>query len=394
MPFASGYTMSLKTLCRSVFGFGIDHNQVHSMELLEECDIHLDKELQLFQYQVFRQFKNLSESSDDGFLSLDWLSMLLDAFVVCHEDFMAILSKNEPYLSEPPLDKLVMDFFDRSIKALDICNAICDGIQKIRCWHKHLEIVSYALSSRQRKLISKGQFRRARKALTDLDHIMLDDTKDSGRFFLRRFKSFGHSNKGKSVNCHNQEQMRSLSWSTSSSWPASKQLQSLANSLIPPCENETSTTYRLANVVFMMGFVYVFVLWALVAAIPCQDRGLLTNFNIPNHFSWATPFSVLHVRIINEFKKRDGKNSFGLLKEISQMEKSVGYITNLIDSTHQFPLTEEEKEKVVVGVAELSVVSNAYENGLHPLEYQLRQVFHKIMFFRSEGLEILCRVRS
>lgn len=130
MPFPSGYTMPLKTLCRSFFGFGSDHNQVHSMELLDEFDIHLDNELEMFQYQVFRQFKNLSESSDDEFLSLDWLSKLLDAFVVCHEDFMAILSKNELYLSEPPLDKLLKDFFDRSIKALDICNAICDGIEK------------------------------------------------------------------------------------------------------------------------------------------------------------------------------------------------------------------------------------------------------------------------
>lgn len=224
---------------------------------------------------------------------------------------------------------------------------------------------------------------------------MLDDGKDSGRFFWRRLKSFGHSNNGKSLKRHNQEQMRSLSWSASSSWSASKQLQSMANSLnIPPCENEVFTTNRLANVVFTMGFVYVFVLWALVAAIPCQDRGLHTNFSIPNHFSWATPFSELHVRIMDESKKRDRKNSIGLLKEIYQMEKSVCSITNLIDSTHQFPLTEGEMEKVKRGVGELSMVSNAYENGLHPLEYQLRQVFHKIMFFRSEGLEILCRVRS
>jgi len=74
------------------------------------------------------------------------------------------------------------------------------------------------------------------------------------------------------------------------------------------------------------------------------------------------------------------------------MEKSVCFITSLIDSTHQFPLTEEEMEKVKLGVGELSVICNAYENGLHPLEYQLRQVFRKIMLFRSEGLEILCRV--
>ncbi|KAI3770285.1 hypothetical protein L6452_01412 [Arctium lappa] len=66
---------------------------------------------------------------------------------------------------------------------------------------------------------------------------------------------------------------------------------------------------------------------------------------------------------MDESKKLDRKNSVGLLKEIYQMEKSVRSITDLIDSAHQFPLTEEEMEKVKAGVGELSVVSNAYENG-------------------------------
>lgn len=384
MPSPNGYTMSRKTLGRLFFGFGSNSNQVYSMDMFGDFDIHLDKELESFQYQVFSQFKKLSDSSDDEFLSLNWLSELLEAFLACHQDFKDFLSKHASDFSKPALDKLLMEFFDKSIKALDIYNAVCDGIERIRCSNKYLEIVSDALNSKHRKLMTKGQFRRARKALTDLVNVMLDNNKDPQWFFSRRLKSFGHLSKRKDLK-------RSISRSVSNSCSANKQLQSLANSLIFPRASEITATRGLANVVFTMGFVQMFVLWALVVAIPCQDKGLMTNFSIPNRFLWGSPLSVIHVRIINESKKRDHKNNLGLLKEIYQMEKSVRIVTNLVDSAHQFPLTEEHKDKVRQGVNEIRMVTNAYGNWLYPLESQMRQVFHKIMLCRLEGLEVLCK---
>ena len=67
------------------------------------------------------------------------------------------------------------------MKALDICNATRDGIEKIRQWEKQLEIVLSAMDSRQR-MMGEGQFRRARKALMDLAiAIMLDEKESRGR---------------------------------------------------------------------------------------------------------------------------------------------------------------------------------------------------------------------
>ncbi|KAI8558992.1 hypothetical protein RHMOL_Rhmol04G0139400 [Rhododendron molle] len=68
----------------------------------------------------------------------------------------------------------VSEFFEKSIKALDICNATRDGIQKIRLWQKHLEFVLCALNSRQRT-VGKGQSCQAREDLTDLAFVMLDE---------------------------------------------------------------------------------------------------------------------------------------------------------------------------------------------------------------------------
>ncbi|KAJ0743894.1 hypothetical protein HanPI659440_Chr10g0381211 [Helianthus annuus] len=395
MPSTSGYTMPFGTFRRSIMGIGNDHshNQIHSMDVSGDSSSDFHCELGSFEHQVFRQFRTLSAASADELLSLDWVSKLLDAFTACQEDFKGILLKHESNLGKPPLDRFVTEFFDRSIRALDICNAVRDGIEKIRLWNRHLEIVLSAFDSKSRNVMVEGQFRRARKALTDLAIIMLDDNKESTSLFSHRNRSFGRPNKGKDGQ-HKAGHSRSLSWSVPNSWSASKQLQLIANGLIPPKSHEISATNGLANVVYTMGFVLMFVLWALVAAIPCQDRNLQVHFSVPRQFSWGTPLNLLHIRIMDESKKRERKNSVGLLKEIYQMEKSINLVTDLVDSVNQFPLTEEQKAEVQTCVQDVSQVCNAFKNGLDPLERQLREAFRKIMSCRTEGLEHLARAQS
>lgn len=389
MPSTSSSSMSFGGF-RSILGFGNDHNQVHMEEVKNDSKSPLDRELERFQEQVFTQFHALSSSSPDEFLSIFWISKLLDAFIVCQEDFKVILLNNSENFSKPPLDKLLTEFFDRSIKALDICNAVRDGIEKVRLWGKHLAIVSSAFDSKQRNMIGEGQFRRARKSLTDLAIVMLDDHKESGSVFSHRNRSFGRPNKGKDLNQRKHGHSRSLSWSVPNSWSATKQLQSMSNSLtpFPPRGNENGGNSSLQNCVFTMGFVLMFVLWTVVAAIPCQDRGLF-NFSIPRQFSWGTPLFFLQARILDESKKRERKNSPGLLTEIQQMEKSINLISDLIDSVHQFPLTEEQQKEVKDGVEELSLVCSLCKKGLDTLDCKLREVFRKIMYCRTEGLGTL-----
>lgn len=390
MPTTSGYTMPFGTFRRSIMGIGNDHNQVYSMDVNSGSSSESHCELGSFEHQVFRQFRTLSSASSDELLSLSWVSKLLDAFTACLDDFKIILSTNEANLSKPPLDKFITEFFDKSIRALDICNAIRDGIEKIRLWHKHLEIVSSAFDSKPRNMMIEAQFRRAKKALTDLAIVMLDENKESASVFSTRNRSFGRPNKLKDI--QKAGHSRSLSWSVPNTWSASKQLQSIANGLVPPRPHEISATNGLATIVYTMGFVLMFVLWALVAAIPCQDRNIQFHLSVPRQFSWGTPLNLLYIRIMDESKKRERKNSAGLLKEIFEMEKSIHLITDLVDSVHRFPLTDEQKEEVQMGIREASLVCNSFKNGLDPLERQLREVFRKIMSCRTEGLEILGRV--
>lgn len=393
MPSTSSSATTFGTFRRSILGFGSDHNQVHSEEVDNVCKSKLDRELDGFQDQVSSQFHALSSASADEFLSIEWMSKVLDAYVACQDDFKAILLNNAESLSKTPLDRLVTEFFDRSIKALDICNAVRDGIERVRLWRKHLEIVSSAFELKQRNVMGEGQFRRARKSLTDLAIVMLDDHKDSGSAFSNRNRSFGRPNKGKdSSHQRKQGHSKSLSWSVSNTWSANKQLQSMASNLVQPRANEISQN-GLANCIFTMGFVLTFVLWTVVAAIPCQDRGLF-NFSIPKQFSWSTPLFLIHTRILDESKKREHKNSPGLLREILQMEKSINLMSDLIDAAQQFPLPEEQQKEVKDGVQELSSVCNVCKNGLDTLDRQLREVFHKIMHCRNDGLGTLSKAQS
>lgn len=223
--------------------------KVHSLESNHKSTTR-DLELESFQKQVTVRFEELSRVSDDELLSVDWMRKLLDAFICCHEEFRAILLNNKEQVSNSPVDRSISEFFERLVKALDICNASSDGIEKIRVWLMHLDIVLCALSSNQRAL-SEGQVLRARKALMDLALTMLDE-KDCKSVFPQRNRSFGRHNTSKDHRRHLTKHSRSHSWSVSRSWSAAKQLHSIANNLAPPRESEIVATSGLAIPIYTM----------------------------------------------------------------------------------------------------------------------------------------------
>ncbi|XP_027358731.1 uncharacterized protein LOC113867540 [Abrus precatorius] len=357
--------------------------QIHSME-----GSSMEQELDMFQRQVTERFLVLSSVGSEELLSLSWVRKLLDSFLCCQEEFRVILQKHKEHVLKTPLDRMVAEFFERSVKALDVCNAIRDGVEQIRQWQKQLEIVLCALD--HKRSIGEGQFRRAKKALVDLAIAMLDD-KDSNSSIAHRNRSFGRNN-GSKDHHHNNHQsnsfshFRSLSWSVSRNWSAARQLQAIGNNLVPPKTNDLVATNGLALPVYTMSCILVFVIWALVAAIPCQDRGLHLHFSVSRQFSWAAPVTSLHERILEESKKRERKNSCGLLREIQKIEKCARVINELADSV-QFPLSEEKGEEIRLRVQDVSRVCEALKDGLDPLERQVREVFHRIVRSRTEGLD-------
>ncbi|KAI3750598.1 hypothetical protein L2E82_21279 [Cichorium intybus] len=117
-----------------------------------------------------------------------------------------------------------------------------------------------------------------------------------------------------------------------------------------------------------------------------QDRGIQSNINIPKNFNWGAPIIALHERILEESKKRGRRNACGLLKEIEGIERSACFVNELCDSL-KFPLTEEQEAEVRKRVDGVEIVYESIKTGLDPLEKQVRDVFHRIVRSRTQGLD-------
>lgn len=361
-------------------------DQVHLMDPTEPMSMEV--ELDSFQRQVAEKFIDLNASAnDDGLLSLEWIGKLLDSFLCCQEEFRVIIFNHKSQLLKQPMDRLIEDYFERSVKALDVCNAIRDGIELIGQWQKLIEIVICALDASHGQL-GEGEIHRAKKALIDLAIGMLDE-KDSSNSLAQRNRSF---TRNKDNNQHI-GYLRSLSWSVSRSWSAAKQLQGIGNNLATPRASDVMATNGLALTVYTMTSILLFVMWVLVAAIPCQDRGLQVHFYFPRHFQWAVPVMSLHDKIMDESKKRDKKKACGLLKEINLMEKNSRMLSELIDSDN-FSLTDNNGLEVKERVEELMQVRESVKEGLDPFERKVRDVFHRIVRSRTEALDSLGKVHD
>ncbi|KAG8382195.1 hypothetical protein BUALT_Bualt05G0051500 [Buddleja alternifolia] len=293
--------------------------------------------------------------------------------------------------SKPPLDRLIPDLMERAVKALDVCNAVTHGVELVRHWQNLAQI---AVDSLQQIPIGEGQVRRARKALGTLLTSMVIDDKESANAnshgkLTERSWSLGRRGGAAASKDRTAPNFRSLSWSVAKSWSAAKQVHAMSTNLSAPRGNEST---GLATPVYIMSTILVFVMWALVAAIPCQERaGLSAHLSVPKQLGWAQPMIGLQEKIGEDWKKKEKKGSAGLLEEIQRMEKVAQSLVEFADA-FVFPLEEDKAVEVGVQVAELAEICQKMEEGLGPLQQQVREVFHRIVRSRTEVLDVLDQV--
>ncbi|CAL5356174.1 unnamed protein product [Camellia sinensis] len=383
----------------------IRRNQVVSMDVNHEQEL---EDLELFQKHVVDRFSDLvttqpppptaADSSPDSalmpadtLLSIAWFRKLLDAFLCCEAEFKAVLimGRDPTQFAKPPLDRLIPELLDRTVKALDVCNAITHGVELVCHWQKLAQIGVTALEQRP---IGEGHVRRAKKSLNTLLTSMTFDDKENnshGGKSTERSWSFGRRGGGASVNKDRTAgTFRSLSWTVAKSWSASKQIQAMSSNLVAPRGGEPT---GLALPVYIMSTVLVFVMWALVAAIPCQERtGLATHFPVPRQLVWAQAMIGLQEKIGEEWKKKEKKGTCGLLEEIQRMEKVSQSLVDFADN-FQFPAEAEKVEEVAAQVTELAEICQKMDE-LVPLQQQVREVFHRIVRSRAEVLDVLDQV--
>ncbi|GLT78192.1 hypothetical protein SLA2020_497350 [Shorea laevis] len=365
----------------------IRRNQVIAMDA-PDSDL---EDLELFQKHVGDRFAELHAPSDEpssahALLSISWLRRVLDVFLCCEAEFKAIviMGRDPSQIAKPPLDRLIPELLERSVKALDLCNAVTTGIDALRHCQKFAEI---AVSALEQRPIGDGQVRRARKALNSLMIAMTFDEKESSNSRTTdRAWSFGRRGGGAASKYQPGGHIRSLTGQVAKNWSAAKQIQAMTYNLVAPRGADASS---LASPVYVMSTVIVFVMWALVAAIPCQDRtGLAAHFPVPKQLGWAQSLIGLQEKIGEEWKKKEKKGTSGLLEELQKMEKLAQNLSEFAES-FQFPGEAEKVEEVATQVTELAVTCQRMEEGLIPLQLQIREMFHRIVRSRTEFLEVL-----
>ncbi|XP_027344164.1 uncharacterized protein LOC113856520 [Abrus precatorius] len=365
----------------------IRRNQVMSMDGSHDQEL---EDLELFQKHVSDRFTDLLSSttddpSADALLSISWLRKLLDEFLCCEAEFKAVvmMGRDPSQIVKPPLDKLLPEFLDRVVKSLDVCNAVTLGLDAVKNLQRLAEIAVAAL---EQIPIGDGQVRRAKKALNSLITAM---TQEDGTKGTERSRSFGRRNNNNNNNNNsstNRGGFRSLSWTMARNWSSAKQIHAMSSNLAAPRGAEAS---GLALPVYIMSTVLVFVMWTLVAAVPCQERnGLATHLAFPRQLGWAQPMIGLQEKIAEEWKKKEKKGSVGLLEEMQRMEKLGQSLVDFAES-FQYPAETERLDEVKAQVEELGEICKKMEEGLEPLQQQIREVFHRVVRSRTEFLVVL-----
>lgn len=183
---------------------------------------HETEDIEQFQKHVTDRLNELFHPPDDSesnkppepILSIAWFRRLLDAFLCCEAEFKAvvIMGRDANNFVKSPLDRLIPEHIDRTVKALDICNAIIHGIGLLLHWQKLAQI---AVDSLQQRPIVEGHVKRAKKSLnTLLSSITVDDKENhhhTGKYAPKDHETIGN--------------LKTLSYSFAKSWSASKQIQ-------------------------------------------------------------------------------------------------------------------------------------------------------------------------
>ncbi|CAH8360116.1 unnamed protein product [Eruca vesicaria subsp. sativa] len=369
----------------------IRRNQIISMDANHEQEL---EELEYFHKHVSERLSELispsspppdiggSSQPSDPILSIPWLQNLLDVFVSCETEFKGVLLSTVQISKSPSLERVLSELLDRILKALDICNAVVNGIDSVRQSRRLAEIAVTALKQRP---LCDGSVRRAKRALASLVVGLNGDVK------VRNNGSGGggSSNKKTTFRSWSFGQNSNVGGGSSSGhWSATKQIQGMVANLVMPRGAEASGP---AMPVYIMSSVMVLVMWVLVAAVPCQTSNVLVApLQLPKHQSWASAAVNIQERVGEEMKRKEkrfgGGGGGGLMEEIQRMEK-IGL--SLLDFTERFRFPTEEEEVVADKVEELDEICRGMEVGLEDLQRQVREVFHRLVRSRLEIVSVL-----
>ncbi|CAD6248490.1 unnamed protein product [Miscanthus lutarioriparius] len=355
--------------------------------------------LDALQSHVADRLKALSAHATPSapLLSLPFLSKLLDAVVSSDAAFRGVLALTPvaAALARPPADRLAADLLDRAVKTLDVLNAASLTLASLRAAHRAALAAASCLLAPS---LHTAHLARARRAIARL--FPADDSASA--------KACGGS--GGSVVSPSSRTMRARSFSVSKNWSAGRHMNAMAAHLAPPPQSSPAAAAvgcGLGLALYTMSSVLVFATWALVGAVPCQDRASAASnppVAPPKQAQWAAPMSALQERIAEEWRRKEKKGlapaprprrgSSRRCRPWSARARELNSVLEEIAEEEEEEEDEERRRQGIVGeerardvterAEELAAACRALEDGLAPLERQVRAVFHRVVACRAE----------
>lgn len=359
--------------------------------------------LDALQSHVAARLQALSAHATPGpgspsLLTLPFLSELLDAVVSSDDAFRGVLALAPvaAAIARPPADRLAGDLLDRAVKTLDVLNAASLTLTTVRAAHRAaLAAASCLLLAPS---LHTAHLARARRAISRL--FPADDASAKAC--------------GGSAASPSSRTMRALSFSVSKNWSAGRHMTAMAAHLAPlphplsPAAAAPGAGCGLGLALYTMSSVLVFAMWALVGAVPCQDRASAATgppVAPPKQAQWAAPISALQERIAEEWRRKEKKGSCsgsaptsGLLAEMQAVERAARELNSVLEEIAEEEEEEDDDERrrrqgivgeerardVTERAEELAAACRTLEDGLAPLERQVRVVFHRVVACRAE----------
>ncbi|KAK8941772.1 hypothetical protein KSP40_PGU002269 [Platanthera guangdongensis] len=349
---------------RGFSALSLRRHQVASLEPSSDGELHL---LDLLHSRLAGSLQSLlpPPSAADSkqpslILSLPFLHKLLDALLACESDFksllLLVLSRNPSLILRPPLDRAITDLLDRSVKTLDLCNAVSLALQSLHLWNGHAEIAVSALY-RQCPPSAPRQISRARRALSKLLSTGAGlSTSSSSCCRMCRFCS------------------------------AKRHLQTVTSGLTAPRGGDSASAALLALAVHTITALLHFSLWVMVASFQCGSGELLPPPRPPSvarNMPWAAALDRLHEHIVEEMKRERKEGGYvvfaGMLAETVALGRSG---REVLEMAKNGDVTE-------AAIFSLAIASQKLEEGLGPAERKMREVFHRLVMCREEVLRCL-----
>ncbi|XP_042405754.1 protein ROH1-like [Zingiber officinale] len=302
--------------------------------------------------------------SSHGLFSLTFLRRLLDAFLSCDDEFRCLLLARGfgGLLSRPGADRAVADLLDRTVKSLDVCRAASLALDSIRHFHRLADTAASAAIP--------GQGGRACRAIAKLLAS-----------FLNSAAARSEGSSGSSGRSSRSGHLRTLG---RRSYFSGRNTPPVPANLIVP-RGSPAGGEEIAFAVYAMSSVLAFTMWALAAALVCQDGGgtLPSSPVSPRqHLPWAGTMVLLQDRMSEEWRSRKG----GVV-QLAEMQALQRCAKGLMEAVREGgrPRVEDLAERAM----KLAEACRRLEKALAPLERQVREVFHRVVGSRAEVLRCM-----